>query len=65
MSTVFVWSFVVGILFVFWIWPILVGRRIMVRKGRSELGGIALGLIFGWIGVLIAMAMGDHTPQRA
>ena len=57
MSTVVVFGLAVLFLFVFAIWPIFVAREIMGRKGRSKATGVVLGVLFGWVGVLVTLAL--------
>lgn len=46
--------FALGFVVVFWIVPIFVAANMWERKGGNKWSGAAMGLIIGWIGVLIA-----------
>jgi hypothetical protein len=47
---------------VFWVSPVFVARRMLMDKGYTSGQGIALGLLLGWIGVLIAAILRRKTP---
>jgi hypothetical protein len=51
--------FIVGV----WVLPPLFARNLMKGKGRSPGAGVALGILLGWIGVLIAACL--STDQYA
>ncbi len=44
-----------------WITPAIVAKRMGERKGRAS--GLALGLLFGWLGVLIVAFLSDLTGE--
>jgi hypothetical protein len=58
----FVVCFIVGV----WVLPPLFARNMMLAKGRSGGAGVALGLLIGWIGVLIVACLShdQYALQR-
>jgi hypothetical protein len=49
----FIMAAVVGV----WVMPPIMGHKMMTEKGRSGGAGIALGILLGWIGVLIVACL--------
>ena len=60
LGVVLILAAVIGI----WIMPVIVGHRLMKGKGRSGGAGIALGILLGWIGVLIVACL-STDPAHA
>jgi Short C-terminal domain len=56
---------VVAAIALFWLAPILVGRRITENKGRGAGQGMMYGFLLGWIGVIIAATLKDLRPEQA
>jgi Zn finger protein HypA/HybF involved in hydrogenase expression len=51
---------VVLLLVVVWVIPIFVAARVTIGKGRGPTTGVLLGVFLGWIGVVIAVCLGDQ-----
>ena len=43
---------------VLWFLPVYVAAQVTSNRGRGTVSGVLLGLFLGWIGVLIALALG-------
>lgn len=50
------------LLLVFWLLAILVATKIGMNKGRP-VDGFVLGLLFGWIGVLLILVFSSRNPK--
>jgi hypothetical protein len=48
---------------VLYIWPVFKARELMRLKSRSGAAGVVLGLLLGWIGVLVTLAFRDHSKR--
>ena len=42
-----------------WVLPVYLSARITSNRGRGTTSGVLLGLFLGWLGVLIALMLGQ------
>lgn len=48
-----------------WLAPIVIAALIAESRGRGALVGLLLGLVLGWLGVVIALLLGEALAGSA